>query len=234
MSEGSDPEALGPQHHDLTSMRSALTQTERLVHELRVHQIELEIQNRALSDAQEQLEASRERYVELFDFAPVAYLTLEADGRIVEANLTAARMVGQDRSFLHGRRLQTVVGMVDPLAFRSLLRATAEQGTPSSAELTFRPLSADLRRGGSRDPVQSLAARAGPDGDARHHRAGDRRAEFPFPQPGRSTAQPDPLESPQLLEEIAAAGRSARSMAAGWRWKAPRRPPGERSPCGER
>jgi hypothetical protein len=67
-----DPAELGKlraQLSELTTLRSTLAQSDRLVHELRVHQIELEIQNRALREAQEQLEASRERYVELFDFA---------------------------------------------------------------------------------------------------------------------------------------------------------------------
>lgn len=207
MPEGSDPEALGAQPHDLTSMRSALTQTERLVHELRVHQIELEIQNRALSDAQEQLESSRERYVELFDFAPMAYLTLEADGRIVEANLTAARMVGQDRSFLHGRRLQTVVGMVDPLAFRSLLRATAEQGTPSSAELTFRtPAQQTYVVEAVAIPVHR--SRPGPVRVAMHDITARATAEqnLHFLSQAGARLNRIPLESPQLLEEIAAAG----------------------------
>jgi PAS domain S-box-containing protein len=111
-----------------------------LLRELRVHQIELEIQNRALREAQDSLEASRERYVELFDFAPTAYLTVEADGRIVDANLTAARMLGFERIALLGRRLQAVVGMGDPLAFRSILRLCAEQGAETRSELSFRTI----------------------------------------------------------------------------------------------
>ena len=68
----------------------------------------------------------------------MAYLTLEADGRIFEANLTAARMLGVDRSALLGRRFQAVVGMSDPLAFRAVLRACVEQKCESRSELTFR------------------------------------------------------------------------------------------------
>ncbi|HET6981517.1 MAG TPA: PAS domain-containing protein, partial [Myxococcaceae bacterium] len=109
---------------------------ERLVHELRVHQIELEIQNRALSEAQEQLEVSRERYVDLFDFAPMGYLTLEADGRIVEVNVTAARLIGLERSALIGRRLQAVVGMLDPLAFRTVIRRSSELKQETRSEVT--------------------------------------------------------------------------------------------------
>src|SRR5262249_16504366 len=117
---------------------------DRLLQELRVHQIELEIQNRALSEAQEQLELSRERYVDLFDFAPMAYFTLEADGRIVEANINAARMIGVERSGLLGRRLQALGGRNDPVGFRPGLRQCAEMKQESRCEVSFRTVTQQL------------------------------------------------------------------------------------------
>jgi PAS domain S-box-containing protein len=75
-------------------------QAQQLLHELRVHQIELEMQNKELRRAQAELETSRERYFNLYDLAPVAYVTLSDKGLILEANLTAATQFGVTRSTL--------------------------------------------------------------------------------------------------------------------------------------
>ncbi len=72
----------------------------KLIHELHVHQIELEIQNNELCKTQLELEASRDRYINLFDLLPVGYCTLNEKGMIVEVNLTAAKMLGMARSAL--------------------------------------------------------------------------------------------------------------------------------------
>lgn len=74
--------------------------TRSLFHELQVHQIELELQNQDLLEAQHALEAARNRYVNLYDFAPVGYFTLDQQGRVVEANLTGANLLRLERDLL--------------------------------------------------------------------------------------------------------------------------------------
>ncbi len=75
-------------------------ETRRLLHELRVHQIELEMQNEELRRGQAELEASQARYFELYDLAPVGYLILSEQGLILKANLTVATMLGATRGEL--------------------------------------------------------------------------------------------------------------------------------------
>ncbi|MEI7456248.1 MAG: sensor domain-containing diguanylate cyclase [Nitrosomonadales bacterium] len=78
---------------------------ESVLHELQVHQIELEMQNENLRQSQFELEKSRDRYMDFYDFAPVGYITLSESGQILEINLTGAAMLGVERSKLLYHRL---------------------------------------------------------------------------------------------------------------------------------
>ncbi len=73
---------------------------EKMLHELQVHQIELEMQNEELQQAHIALEESRDRYLDLFEFAPIGYFTLDAHNLIAEVNFVGAELLGEDRKKL--------------------------------------------------------------------------------------------------------------------------------------
>ena len=89
----------------------------RLVHELQIHQTELKMQNKELRRTQHELEAARDSYAELYDFAPLGYFSLNEQGQILRANIAGARLLGTDRPGLRGKRLYqfTVVEQRDAL-----------------------------------------------------------------------------------------------------------------------
>jgi PAS domain S-box-containing protein len=93
----------------------------RLLHELQVHQIELEMQNAELRQARDALEVALENYTDLYDFAPSGYFTLAATGAILQANLTGAKLFGIERSRLVGQSFGRLVSAEFRPAFSTFL-----------------------------------------------------------------------------------------------------------------
>jgi PAS domain S-box-containing protein len=89
-----------------TTLPRTEADTQRLLHELQVHQVELEMQNAELQGARDQMEAMLEKYTDLYDFAPVGYFSMDEQGRIFEVNLTGTVLLGVERSQLINHRLQ--------------------------------------------------------------------------------------------------------------------------------
>ncbi|HBA89261.1 MAG TPA: Fis family transcriptional regulator [Geobacter sp.] len=85
----------------------------RLLHELQVYQAELENQNDELRRSREELEASRDAYAELFDFAPVGYVSLDRGGGVLELNLAAANLLGMARGALGGKPFAGLIADAD-------------------------------------------------------------------------------------------------------------------------
>ena len=106
--------------------------THRLLHELQVHQIELEIQNEELLSSRRIIETALEQYTDLYDFAPVGYLTLGRDGAILRANLNGARLLGLERSQLLKQRL----GLYVLEGFRSVFADFLEKVFSSREKVT--------------------------------------------------------------------------------------------------
>ncbi|NTU93464.1 MAG: response regulator [Chlorobiaceae bacterium] len=95
---------------------------QRAIHELAVHRVELEMQNEELVKSRTELEKSLDRYKELYDFAPIGYITLASDGTIQQANLAAAGMLGVERSRLSGELIGNFVWVDDIPLIDDMLR----------------------------------------------------------------------------------------------------------------
>jgi two-component system cell cycle sensor histidine kinase/response regulator CckA len=111
--------------------------SERQRHELEVHQIELEIQNAELLAARTELEAALEKYTDLYDFAPVGYLTLDAAGLIHQANLTGASLLGLERSRLVKWRFELFVVADDRVTWNEFLERVFARKSPQACEVSL-------------------------------------------------------------------------------------------------
>jgi signal transduction histidine kinase/FixJ family two-component response regulator/PAS domain-containing protein len=135
---------LGARGDDPTADPTTSTSdTARLIHELQVHQIELGLQNEELHQAQMELEASLARYADLYEFAPVGYLTLGPDGEIRQLNDTAVRLLRQDRSRLLRRRFGLSVDLDSRPALSAFLARVFATRTRQVCDLTLRPEGAE-------------------------------------------------------------------------------------------
>lgn len=123
------------------------TQLQRALHELHVHQLELEIQNRELREAQQRLEEARDRYADLYDFSPVGYLTLDSKGRILGINLRGAAMLGRERSRLIDTPLTPLLLAGESRTFFEHLHSVFHSSEKVTHELKLK------LPGRSRDPV---------------------------------------------------------------------------------
>ena len=109
-----------------------------LIHELNVHQIELELQNEELRRIQQDLEAARDQYSDLYDFAPVGYITLSESRQIVAANLSFATMIGIGRSALINQSFTRFIIDDDQDLFYFCSRKLFEEGGTQQCELRLR------------------------------------------------------------------------------------------------
>ena len=116
---------------------SSAEELQRMVQELSLHQIELEMQNEELQDSRSETEREHNRYLNLYDFAPVGYLTLARDGTIREANLTIARMLSVERSKLKGRMggFDRFVAHQDLPVFNSMVERVFQSRTLEHCEI---------------------------------------------------------------------------------------------------
>ncbi|MEJ2690294.1 MAG: ATP-binding protein, partial [Deltaproteobacteria bacterium] len=116
----------------------------KTLHELKTHQIELELQNEELRRVQEELVETRDRYVDLYDFAPVGYLTVDDGNRIVEANLTMADLLGEERQSLQGQLFSRFIFHEDQDIFYKHFKVLMASANRRGCELRMRKKEGDL------------------------------------------------------------------------------------------
>ena len=123
------------QNCDTEHSESGPEECTRLFHELRTHQVELELQNEELRTAQMELLASRDRYSELYLHAPVGYLSLNEKGMITESNFTAAQLLGSPRSRLGNTGISTYITPDHVSTFLRCREQSLETGERQACEL---------------------------------------------------------------------------------------------------
>jgi PAS domain S-box-containing protein len=138
----SEAEILRQKAEELLKKKSAGTaspfsevESIRLIHELQVHQIELEIQNEELLQAQNVAETANDKYVRLYDFAPSGYFTLSKKGGIIELNLSGAKMLGKDRQHLKSSLFGFFVSEETKPIFSLFLEKAFQSSAKESCEI---------------------------------------------------------------------------------------------------
>jgi PAS domain-containing protein len=107
----------------------------KLLHELQVHQIELEMQNEELREANETAEAALKKYTILYDFAPLGYFTLEKDGSISELNFTGADMLGDKRFSLVNSNFKLFISESSQPVFNKFFNKVFTSNSKESCEI---------------------------------------------------------------------------------------------------
>ena len=111
--------------------------TLKLINELEVHQVELELQNQELLEAKEQVEIVSEKYTDLYDFAPTGYFTLSNEGEIIQSNLSGAKMLGKERSHLKNKKIRFFVSEETRQVFNDFLRKVFESRIEESCDIAL-------------------------------------------------------------------------------------------------
>ena len=128
--------------------------TSNLVHELQVHQIELEMHNEALQHAYQEADALREKYADIYDFAPVAYFTLDAQGVILQVNLAGAILLGIKRSQMGRFRFAASVEPASLPVFSAMIATVLTTQMRQTCEIPLIPTS---QRPAARVRIEAIA-----------------------------------------------------------------------------
>ncbi|MDP9140995.1 MAG: PAS domain-containing protein [Pseudomonadota bacterium] len=129
----------------------------KLLHELQVHQVELDLQHEQLEQSRDEMSHARVEYVERFDFAPIAYCVVGRDGKIIEGNRAAAESFGLEQSALSGRRIESLLAPQSQFACLAMLKRLCG----GSARETFELQADDIGGVGRRSRMVATVAPSG-------------------------------------------------------------------------
>jgi PAS domain S-box-containing protein len=120
--------------HRMASGPESASAALKLLHELQVHQVELDLQHEQLEQSRNELSHALDRYVERYDFAPLGLVVVDRDGRITDGNLAAAAFFGVESTALSGRRLEGLVSAQCQPAILALLDRLSQGGSRETCE----------------------------------------------------------------------------------------------------
>jgi len=138
----------------------------KIIHELHVHQVELETQNEQLRQAQLEIAEAREKYTDLYDFAPVGYFSFDKKGNIIEANVTGASLLGREKRSLIGKPFRRFITPEHFSIFQSHLQTTLEIQSRQSCRLKL-----SRKNGKSFDALIDTVAVTDAEGKFNHYRS---------------------------------------------------------------
>ncbi|HUF74045.1 MAG TPA: PAS domain S-box protein [Gammaproteobacteria bacterium] len=122
--------------HKLASTPASADDALKLLHELQVHQVELDLQNEQLDTTRRELAEDLARYRGLYQFAPTGYFNVGSDGDILEGNLAGADLFGVRQGELVGRRIDSILAPGSRPVLLALLQQVRENGSRAACEVT--------------------------------------------------------------------------------------------------
>ena len=123
--------------HELASSPDTAADALALLHELQVHQVELDLQTEELRDARIELETALARQQQLYDAAPVAYLVLDAQAQMLELNATGVQLLGGTRERLHGQGFERFLVPASRTTLQGLLARARQENSTQAASLVL-------------------------------------------------------------------------------------------------
>lgn len=121
--------------HSLASNPATAGDALKLLHELQVHQVELDLQHEHMEEDRRQLQQIADHYAHLYAFAPVAHFSVDDSGHIIEGNIAATRMLGAERDGLEGHAIDRLVAPGSGPLLRALLARARSFSLPNSCRM---------------------------------------------------------------------------------------------------